>query len=192
MNIYVVTENTFFYLGIKEKLTGNGHIIKKIDPLEFKITQMDKFKSTDTFIFHTVNHAIELSFLLVTGKLPGRIIFTQTKRKALRVSMFGKYRTLDYNEGVDMLINELNDEIDDSEQLLYGCKQLTERESIVLSYVMEGMKVSTISSLLCISTKTVYAHRKNAMNKLGGRNVFEILPLRECVLKSVFSKAIPC
>ncbi|WP_419236570.1 helix-turn-helix transcriptional regulator [Serratia fonticola] len=191
MNIYIVTENNFFFIGVKEKLAESGKTIKMIPPLEFNIIKVDEFSDTDTFIFHVESYSTELSLLLITRKLPGRIIFTQAKRKPMKVSMLGKYITLGYNEGIDMLMNELNDDLNYDRRLVDNTKKLTERELDILSHVMGGMKVSTIGRLLCISTKTVYAHKRNAMNKLGGRNMFEIFPLKENVLRSVFSKTIP-
>lgn len=187
MNIYIITENNFFFIGFKEKLAESGKTIKMVLPIEFNVIKLDEFSDTDTFIFHVESYSTELLFLLITRRLPGQIILTQTKRKSVGVSKLGNYRVLGYNEIDEILISELNDYIDNDGRLVDSCKNLTERESIVLTHVMGGMKVSTISHLLCISTKTVYAHRKNAMNKLGGRNIFEILPLREGVLRSVFS-----
>lgn len=178
MNIYVVTENNFFYLGVKEILTESEHVIQKLDPFELKASQLGKFKNTDVFIFHTVNYPIELSFLLVDRKVPGRVIFTQTKRKPVRFSVFGEYRVLGYNDDANMLINMLNDDIDYDEQMVNKCNILTEWELVVMSLVMTGMTVPSIGHLLCISTKSVYAHRRSALDKLGGRNLFEILLFR--------------
>ncbi|NCG55183.1 helix-turn-helix domain-containing protein [Serratia fonticola] len=187
MNIYIVTENNFFFIGVKEKLAESGKTIKMILPFELNVSKVDEFSDTDIFILHIENYSTELLFLLITRRLPGRIIITQTKRKLAGFSKPVNYRVLGYNEPDDILINELNDDIDNDGRRVDNSKKLTERESIVLTHVMDGMKVSTIGRLLCISTKTVYVHRKNAMNKLGGRNIFEILPLREEVLRSAFS-----
>jgi len=51
---------------------------------------------------------------------------------------------------------------------------LSSRESEVLQLVAEGKPTKLIASDLCISEKTVGAHRQNIMNKLGLRSVAEL------------------
>lgn len=96
MNIYIITENNFFFIGIKEKLAESGKTIKMILPFELNVTKVDEFSDTDTFIFHVESYSTELSLLLITRKLLGRIILTQTKRKSVRISKIGNHRVLGY------------------------------------------------------------------------------------------------
>jgi DNA-binding NarL/FixJ family response regulator len=51
---------------------------------------------------------------------------------------------------------------------------LTARESEVLQLVAEGKPTKMIASDLCISEKTVGAHRQNIMGKLGIRSIAEL------------------
>lgn len=51
---------------------------------------------------------------------------------------------------------------------------LSLRESEVLQLVAEGKPTKLIAAELCISEKTVGAHRQNIMNKLGIRSVAEL------------------
>ncbi len=51
---------------------------------------------------------------------------------------------------------------------------LSVRESEVLQLVAEGKSTKVIASELCISEKTVGAHRQNITNKLGIRSVAEL------------------
>ena len=53
--------------------------------------------------------------------------------------------------------------------------QLTAREFQVLELIIEGLNNSKIASKLNISTKTIENHRYNLMQKLGVRNVTELL-----------------
>ena len=53
-------------------------------------------------------------------------------------------------------------------------RTLSSREREVLQLVAEGKPTKVIASDLCISEKTVGAHRQNIMNKLGLRSVAEL------------------
>jgi DNA-binding NarL/FixJ family response regulator len=51
---------------------------------------------------------------------------------------------------------------------------LTPREREVLQLITEGKTTSQIADCLCVSVKTVEAHRKQVMNKLGIHSVAEL------------------
>ncbi|WP_419236567.1 hypothetical protein [Serratia fonticola] len=96
MNIYIITENNFFFIGIKEKLAERGKFIKMVLPLEFNVIKLDEFSDTDTFVLQVENYSTDHLFLRITRRLLGRIILTQTKRKSVRVSKLENYRVLGY------------------------------------------------------------------------------------------------
>lgn len=52
-------------------------------------------------------------------------------------------------------------------------RQLTVREKEVLDLIGEGLQTKEIADRLCISIKTVEAHRLNIYRKLSIRNVAE-------------------
>jgi DNA-binding NarL/FixJ family response regulator len=62
-----------------------------------------------------------------------------------------------------------------------GCRDwkdpdaLTERESEVLHYIVQGLTNSQIALTLSLSVKTVEWHRTNLMNKLGQHNVADLV-----------------
>ena len=51
---------------------------------------------------------------------------------------------------------------------------LTPREREVLQLMAEGRNTLQIANTLCLSSKTVEAHRKQIMNKVGIHNVAEL------------------
>lgn len=57
--------------------------------------------------------------------------------------------------------------------------RLTKREKTILLHTISGMDAQSIGHSLSISKKTVYAHRRNALHKLGGRNFFEVSQVRD-------------
>ncbi|WP_431223673.1 helix-turn-helix domain-containing protein [Serratia sp. L9] len=61
---------------------------------------------------------------------------------------------------------------------------LTSREKAVLLSMIDGMNMRAIGHSLRISTKTVYTHRRNALHKLGVRNLFQACPIKTSVLDS--------
>ena len=52
---------------------------------------------------------------------------------------------------------------------------LTEREKEVLRLIAEGLSSQEIASRLCLSVNTVHVHRARIMEKLGARNVAELV-----------------
>jgi len=67
--------------------------------------------------------------------------------------------------------------------------ELTLRELDVLKRISEGKNTQEIAEELCVSTNTVDTHRRHLMEKLGARNVADlimtaisrgIIPIRKC------------
>lgn len=68
-------------------------------------------------------------------------------------------------------------------------EELTLRELDVLKRISEGKNTQEIANELCVSTNTVDTHRRHLMEKLGARNVADlimtaiskgIIPIRKC------------
>ncbi|MGL6011287.1 MAG: helix-turn-helix domain-containing protein [Shewanella oncorhynchi] len=179
MDIYVVTENNFFFIALKEGLPFNSKKINKILPDELENTSMERFNEDDIFIFHTVNFGIELSFLVSTGNFPGKSIFIPTTSKESFKLAFNQHVFLDTYATVDDIARKIRENSNE------GCNDrkvikdaLTRQEKLILRHTINGMNAQSISRYLSISIKTVYSHRRKALHKLGGRNLFEIWPFR--------------
>ena len=56
-----------------------------------------------------------------------------------------------------------------------GYESLTERERQVLKLIAEGQTNQEIADYLCLSIKTVMAHRSNILEKLGVHNLTELV-----------------
>lgn len=177
MAIYIVTENNFFYLGVKEKLPFNPKDIRQLLPNVLENSDMDDFDNNDVFIFHTSNFGMAFSFQISTGNFPGKVIFIPTSRKEKFKLSFNQYVVLDsYATIEDIIAKIMHHDGEDSHAQKATQDPLTRQEHVVMRHTINGMDVHKISQCLSISIKTVYAHRRNALHKLGGRNVFEIWP----------------
>jgi len=68
-------------------------------------------------------------------------------------------------------------------------EELTSRELDVLKGISDGKSTQEIARELCVSTNTVDTHRRHLMEKLGARNVADLVmtavskglvPIRKC------------
>jgi DNA-binding NarL/FixJ family response regulator len=64
-------------------------------------------------------------------------------------------------------------------QKLKGFNMLSERESEVLKYVLEGKRSSEIAELLFISINTVNTHRRNILKKTGNGSFIDLLRMNQ-------------
>ncbi|ALX96889.1 hypothetical protein AV650_26640 [Serratia fonticola] len=177
MAIYIVTENNFFYLGVKEKLPFSPKDIRQLLPNVLENSDMDDFDKNDVFIFHTSNFGMAFSFQISTGNFPGKVIFIPTSRKEKFKLSFNQYVALDSYATIDDIVAKIiSNDSEDSHAQKAAKDPLTRQEHAVMRHTIDGMDVHKIGQCLSISIKTVYAHRRNALHKLGGRNIFEIWP----------------
>lgn len=72
-------------------------------------------------------------------------------------------------------IGRLNGAIDILSKPFPGRRRLTHREQVVLAQVVKGASSKEAARNLDISPRTVEFHRKNIMQKLGARNVVDLL-----------------
>lgn len=72
-------------------------------------------------------------------------------------------------------IGRLNGAIDILSKPFPGRRHLTHREQVVLAQVVKGASSKEAARSLDISPRTVEFHRKNIMQKLGARNVVDLL-----------------
>jgi DNA-binding CsgD family transcriptional regulator len=185
ININIVTENAYFYLGIKEHLQDDDWMVSRINPDELKKLRGNRFKEEDIFIFYTSNYLDKLSFLISRDSFPGRLIFIPTNNKVKFNSAFERHIFLDAYAGIEIIRNKIAEiQIDETSALDLIRDKLTEREKVILLHTINGMNAYSIGQFLRISIKTVYGHRRNAFLKLGGRNMFEIWPMRKEILRT--------
>ncbi|WP_157968070.1 helix-turn-helix domain-containing protein [Edaphovirga cremea] len=185
ININIVTENAYFYIGIKEHLQDDDWMVSRINPDELKNLPGSRFKEEDIFIFYTSNYLDELSFLISRDSFAGRLIFIPTNSKVKFNSAFRRHTFLDAYAGIEIIRDKITkSQVDEVSALDFMRDKLTEREKVILLHTINGMNAYSIGQFLRISIKTVYAHRRNAFLKLGGRNMFEVWPVRKEILRT--------
>jgi DNA-binding CsgD family transcriptional regulator len=152
---------------------------------ELKNTSTTNFCKEDVLVFHMLNSMSEMSFLIAVAKFPGKVIFLPSEMKIKFNLDFEHHIAPAEDVGVDVVFKELV-KILGWEPPVASFRQdsLTRREKAVLLHMIDGMNMQAIGHSLRISTKTVYTHRRNALHKLGARNLFEACPIKPSVLDS--------
>lgn len=184
VNIKVITENYYFFIGIKEYLQNDEREVSHIDFHEFKSYQKNNLNSDDVYIFYTLNYISEILLLISTNSHPGRMVVIPVNHRSNFDIAFEKNILLDPHASIENILDKITKDVEQvkpSVDLQKG--KLTKREKAILTHTINGMNATSISQFLCISIKTVYTHRRNAFIKLGGRNMFEIWPVRKEVLR---------
>lgn len=75
-------------------------------------------------------------------------------------------------QAADVLVNQLHSgPVKEGESEL---QKLTSREKEILQMIAEAKKSKEIAEKLCISSKTVYTHRRNIMEKLQAKNAADL------------------
>lgn len=95
--------------------------------------------------------------------------FDEMQEAIKRVMEGGSYIS---PQAADVLVNQINTgpvKGDDAE-----LQKLTSREREILQMIAEAKKSREIAERLCISSKTVYTHRRNIMEKLRAKNVADL------------------
>ena len=74
VNIKVITENYYFFIGIKEYLQNDEREVRNIEFHELNSAPRTNLKSDDVYIFYTLNNINEILLLISTNPPPGRQI----------------------------------------------------------------------------------------------------------------------
>lgn len=185
LNVNIVTENNYFFIGAQEHLRSERVSIRKINPSELKNISASYFKKNDVVIFHASHYIDEFLFLISLPLFLGKVIFIPLNNRMKFDLGFKQYVFLDARADINIIFNEITKiTMSGTAKKTSTRKNLTKREEVVIFHTISGMDVQAISHSLSISKKTVYAHRRNALHKLGGRNFFEIWPMKEKILRS--------
>lgn len=184
VNIKVITENYYFFIGIKEYLQSDEREVTCINFDELKNPLINTLRSDDIYIFYTLNCINEILLLIAASTLPGRVVIIPVNKKSDFNIPFERNFLLDPYASVENFLDKITEDFEREKYPIDPLKgRLTQREKTILTHTINGMNANSISQSLCISIKTVYAHRRNAFLKLGGRNMFEIWPVRKEVLR---------
>ncbi|UAN46859.1 helix-turn-helix transcriptional regulator [Serratia sp. JSRIV001] len=187
--INIITDNYYFFVGLKAYLHAEGRVINQMALNELKNTSASSFGKEDVLVFYMLNSISEMSFLIAVAKFPGKIIFLPTAMKIKFNLSVERHIALAEDADVDAVFNELVNIVGGELPVATFLQDsLTRREKAVLLSMIDGMNMQAIGHSLRISTKTVYTHRRNALQKLGVRNLFQACPIKPNVLNSaIFS-----
>lgn len=189
MNINVVTDNTYFYIGLSEFFSSKGYSVQITHPNNLTLLKSCNIKEFDVFIFHTNTYSLVPYIWMSTIDYSGQLIFIPTIANAMFNFEFGEHTILDALVNAGVILDEI---IKPKKQKRTTANKapfpnLTEREKTTLLHNAAGVSIWSISKLLNISAKTVYAHRRNAFIKLGVRSFFEAYPIKEDRIDSLFN-----
>lgn len=187
--INIITDNYYFFVGLEAYLHAEGRVINLMALNELKNTSASSFGKEDVLVFHMLNSMSEMSFLIAVAKFPGKVIFLPREMKIKFNLDFGRHIAFAEDADVDAVFNELVKIVGGELPVATFLQDsLTRREKAVLLFMIDGMNMQAIGHSLRISTKTVYTHRRNALHKLGVRNLFQACPIKTSVLNSaIFS-----
>lgn len=178
-NINVITNNSYFYIGMAAQLCADDRVINQMSFDELKQLSIDNFNQCDALIFHAPNYSDEMSFLIWVLTFPGDIVLVPA---GIRTAFY-----LDFERRlvIDVHTDDGTQQLAESEKPVSAAHfihyKLTRRERAILLHTIHGKTPQAIGELLTITTKTVYTHRRNALRKLGGRNLFQLCAVKDKV-----------
>lgn len=181
MNIYIVTENSYFFLGLINVFNKHSVNITKIH-----IKELDSiYKKSDRYdIFIIDSQDIPLAITLqMSMKLKERMFLFLIKEKdAIKSFSFNGACYLnvltDMNEYFPGVINPPRIPC-----VSHVNKMLTLNERVILSHIINGRSVKSISIAMGLSIKTVYIHRYNALKKIGRENFSKLTLYKDFLME---------
>ncbi|MGL6144169.1 MAG: helix-turn-helix transcriptional regulator [Enterobacterales bacterium] len=180
--ISVVTNNSYFFVGIAAQLCAEDREISQMSSDELSKLSVDNFNQRDALIFHTPNYINEMTWLVTVLTFPGNIILVPARARVRFNLDFERRRVVDVHDDAAAGYHEPPGKTVFIAQFIQY--KLTRREKAILLHTINGKTPQDIGQLLAITTKTVYTHRRNALRKLGGRNLFQVCPIKDAILTS--------
>lgn len=168
MNIYMLTNNNYLYLGLDFLIS---------EKCEYQCTMLSQNKIHAFFTYYTPNcndvfvvssdmFAKNFNYLLNIRDLGLTIIIINKLRNSPLASLFGVC-AITYHFSVEELFNCIKKHKSSITQQLPQMPRLTNRERIVLFNITKGVDIHSISDSMGISEKTVYSHMAIIMRKIG-------------------------
>lgn len=177
--INVITNNSYFFIGVAAQLCADDRVINQMSLEELKQHPVDGFNQRDVLIFHMTDFTGEMALLISMLAFPGDVVLVLAEAKATFDLDFEQRRVIVAHTDSSMAPLE-----NPASAVHFMHFKLTRREKAIMLHTINGLTARDIGQLLLISTKTVYTHRRNALRKLGGRNLFQICPIKDAILTS--------
>jgi DNA-binding CsgD family transcriptional regulator len=157
IRVFVVTENTYLYLGIRELIERT----RCFHSCLYTITQSDCMPET---VAYSKSRTFDI---IISDNYYFRITASQQKIKNT-LTLPADYDLLTYLKCFD----SLHDDSKISPEKVI--KKLSLKENLLFSLLSSGLRDDNISTALHISKKTVSAHRRNILGKLKLKNRNEL------------------
>ena len=152
---------------------GLDSILKQKPDLLFLDVELEKNISAFDLIKQLDKNLNRPHIILVTG-------FSQYSIKAIKNEVFDYLiKPVDIDE-LKASVNRLTEHLSlKTNQTLAKFNMLSDRESEVLKYVLEGKTSNEIADLLFISVNTVHTHRRNILKKTGAGSIIDLLRINQ-------------
>lgn len=177
MNIYVLTENSYLFLGVANSLKQR---------MDCRCVQLNPNSKSNSEIFHLTkpgdivlvaqeNSNIDFTMLMELNETNASVIIA-ANHVDWKISSIFRFATIARKFYLSDLLQNmyLVQAINNKEIKL---PKITKTERAVLKLVMNGMTINFISSRLNITTKTAYSHQRSAFRKIGIRKSLDIIKL---------------
>ncbi|MFJ3458544.1 helix-turn-helix transcriptional regulator [Scandinavium goeteborgense] len=176
MNIYILTQNLYLYVGIKNAL--KEHINAKIMHIKFDevyyFLKQHYFLGDDVFILSSEFSTLDFSSLLLLSKSNAKTIISRNNFRFNYREIFN-FSVIPQKFYLSDLLQAIH--LTPVIHISTTLPKITEREKSILFYISSGIDIHVVSEILNISHKTTYQHLKNALKKVGIRKSRDIINL---------------
>jgi DNA-binding CsgD family transcriptional regulator len=169
MNILVISDDSFFSLGINESMKREHNVFVVDANSDFILSQLgtEIFWRVD-FIFVSLASTVKfMEVMYEVNKFMARMVIFSDSRHCQ-----GTHSSLHYHCASKRLsMQELQTILVGDNPVSDRVAALTQREEAVLLFILQGFSNTKISSKMGISVKTVSAHKLNALRKFGLKKI---------------------
>lgn len=170
MCIYIITDDGYFFAGLKGvmgQVISDEFINLNSDGV-FSFFKDKEIKSGDVFVIATDSFSLNLALLLYLKDEPVTLLLGDNKANEVLKNNLPS-AVIRNNATSGDILTLITHERRQYRDVMFP--EMTERERAVLLYTLKGLPVKSISALMAISIKTIYAHRKSGLSKVGARNI---------------------
>lgn len=175
MNIYVITENYYLFTGVVHSLSSRMacHFIR-LNPHDTNNYSIYKDSApSDVYILAPENSKIDFSILVALNDTKSSVIFARSNSDGNICRMF-RFTNLERVFHLSDLLQCIF-KLKPSDSREIHLPKITTQERSVLLLTLSGMGVSYIGARFNMTVKTVYAHQRSALKKLGVRKVRDVI-----------------
>lgn len=172
MCIYIITDDSYFFSGLKGIMsqTISDDFVNLKSENVFSFFKDEKIERGDLFVIASDSFSLNLSILLYLKDAPVTLLLGDNKaNEALNNNL--PSAVIRSNATAGDILTLITHERRQYRDAMFP--EMTERERTVLLYTLKGIPVKSISTMMEISIKTIYAHRKNGLSKVGARSIMD-------------------